>query len=388
MTASPARGLRICLVAFSGYPDQGMTFFYEMARSLARLGHEVHAFAVGREGEPPESIEDAVHVHRRPMPLTVNWASPARWGRKARFLLDAARFLRGERFDVAHVYCTIGAGVLPVLGRARGWVLEHQTGAVSQKSERVRALENRVRAWQGRTYDVNFTVTEVLGRRLFGSAPFEVVPAGVDLGSFRPGQPRDLRAELRIPDDHIVFVHAGVLEALRATDVPVRALADALARDSRLWLLMPGKGSQLEELRALARERSIEARVWLPGYVPYVQMPRVFAAADAGLSYLPPVGYYEGQPPMKVMEYLGAGLPVIASDVSSHRVLLKHESNGLLAAPGVEPYAAAMLRFAADQDLRRRLSAAAAPSVGHMTWDAIARERVVPTYERLVARTR
>jgi glycosyltransferase involved in cell wall biosynthesis len=381
--------LRICLIGFSGYPDQGMTFFYEMARSLARLGHDVHAFAVGRDGEPSVTSQDDVSVHRVPMPLTVNWSSPARWGRKAAFLAAASNFLRRERFDIAHVYCTIGSIVLPLLGGARAWVLEHQTGAVSQRSEHVRRLENRLRAWQGTTYDINFTVTDVLGERLFGSKRrFEVVPAGVNLGAFGAPRSSGLRQELGIADDEIVFVHAGVLEALRATDVPVRAFAQARAHYPRMRLLMPGKGSQLEELRALAVELGVGAHVWLPGYVPYGEIPGVFAAADAGLSYLPPVAYYEGQPPMKVMEYLGAGLPVIASDVSSHRRLLQDGHNGLLAAPGPEGYAAAMVRFASDISLRRRLASAAAPSVAHMTWDTIARDRVVPAYERLLQRAR
>jgi glycosyltransferase involved in cell wall biosynthesis len=150
---------------------------------------------------------------------------------------------------------------------------------------------------------------------------------------------------------------------------------------------MPGKGSQLEELRAIARAAGVGERVWLPGYVPYADVPHLFAAADAGLSYLPPTTYYEGQPPMKLMEYLGAGLPVIASDVSSHRLLVQHEGNGLLAAPGVRPFADAILRFARDPELRARLTLATTGSVAHLTWDRIAGERIVPVYSRLVSRT-
>ena len=385
-TGTPPLRYRVCLVSFSGYPDQGMTFFYETARTLARLGHEVSAFAVGRMGEPTDSIEDGVQVHRMTQPLTVNWASPTRWVRKFRFLLEAGRFVRKRRFDIVHVYCTIGSGVLPLIGRTHTrWVLEHQTGAVSQRFESLRWLENRLRAWQGRTFQANFTVTEALGRRLFGARPFFVVPAGGNLDHFRPGLPRTFRQDLGIGDHHVVYVHAGVLEALRATDIPLRAFAQALESNDRLWLLMPGKGSQLDELRQLARSYGIERRVWLPGYVPYAEMPGVFAAADAGLSYLPPAGYYEGQPPMKVMEYLGAGLPVIASDVSSHRMMIRHEFNGLLAAPGLNGYAAALLRFASDDMLRARLAAAAAPSVEHLTWERIAVERILPVYAGLAA---
>ncbi|MEP6916342.1 MAG: glycosyltransferase family 4 protein [Acidobacteriota bacterium] len=384
-----AARLRVCLISFSGFPDQGATYFYEHARALATLGHEVTAYAVGRPEEPLEAIEHGVRVHRLPQPLTVDWASPARWLRKFKFLYEAGRFVRARQFDIVHVYCTIGTGVLPLIGGSKPrWVIEYQTGSVSQRIEAIRTLENRMRAWQGATFDASFALNEVLGRRLLGSRPFHVVPAGVNLSAFRPGLPRTFRAEHGIADDHIVFILAGTLDALRGTDVPLRAFAQAISSNDRLWLLMPGKGPQLEELRELARAHGISHRVWLPGYVPYAEMPRLFAASDAGVSYLAPTEYHEGLPPMKVMEYLGAGLPVIATDVSSHRMQIQHESNGLLAAPGPEGFAAAMLRFAADGELRARMAAAAAPSVAHLTWERIAVERILPVYAGLAARAR
>jgi glycosyltransferase involved in cell wall biosynthesis len=381
--------LRVCLISFSGFPDQGATYFYEHARALASLGHDVSAFAVGRPEEPEDALEDGVHVHRLRQPLTVDWASPARWLRKFRFLYEAGRFVRARSFDIVHVYCTIGSGVLPLLGGSKpGWVIEYQTGSVSNGMEAIRRLENRLRAWQGATFNASFILNDVLGRRVLGSRPFHVVPAGVNLDVFRPGLPRTFRREHGIADDHVVFILAGTLEAMRGTDVPLRAFARALSRDDRLWLLMPGKGSQLEELRAFARAQGIEHRVWLPGYVPYSEMPRLYAAADAGLSYLAPTEYHEGLPPMKVMEYLGAGLPVIASDVPSHRMQLQHESNGLLAPPGPDGFADAMLRFAADAALRARLVSAAAPSVAHLSWVRIASERILPVYAGLAAHAR
>ena len=383
--AASGRLLRVCLVCFSAYPDQGATYFFEMARSLAALGHDVHVVAVQRPGETAEAVEDRVHVRRLPLYLTMSWASPQRWLAKVRFLREAARIIRQERFDVAHVYCTIGAALIPLSSRGRTrWVLEHQTGAVSSKRAGLRWFEDRLRAAQGLAFDVNLTVTDVLGRRLFGGRPFEPVPAGVNPALFRPGLPRDLRRELGVPDQAIVFVHAGVLEAERATDVPVTAFARAYRKDDRLWLLMPGKGAQLEDLRTLAASLGVADRVWLPGYVPYTQIPRVFAAADAGLSYLPAVKYYEGQPPMKVFEYLGAGLPVIASDVPSHRGIVRHLENGLLSAPNPDAYADAMLMLAADADLRARLSAGSRSSISDLTYDRIAADRVVPIYRRLL----
>jgi glycosyltransferase involved in cell wall biosynthesis/SAM-dependent methyltransferase len=382
------QSVRICLVSFTGYPDQGATYFFEMARSLAKLGHQVDAIAVQRPGEPSHTIDDNVRVVRIAVPLTTRWASPLRWAGKFVFLQRAARHVRQTGYDVVHLYSTIGAFLLPWLGGRRArWVHEIQTGAVSSRWRLARWVQDRLRAWQGRAFDANMAVTRVLGQRLFGMRACETVdevPAGVNLGLFRPDLPRDFRDELGIPSNAMVFVHAGVLEAERGTEVPVKAFARALTKDERLWLLMPGRGRQLAALRNLARELGIGSRVWLPGYVPYDEIPRVYAASDAGLSYLPPVEYYEGQPPMKIMEYLGAGLPVIATDVSSHRSLVRHEENGLLAAPDEASYADAMLRLAGDPALREKLASRARSSVLHLSYDRIAKDRVLPVYRRLL----
>ena len=155
-------------MSFTGYPDQGATYFYEMARSLAHLGLPVHAIAVQRQGEPQEEIKDGVSVVRIPSLLTTHWASPARWARKLTFLLRAACRISREEYDIVHVYSTIGVFILPLLvGRRCKWVHEIQTGAVSSRWSLARWVQDRLRAWQGRAFDANLAVTRVLGQRLF-----------------------------------------------------------------------------------------------------------------------------------------------------------------------------------------------------------------------------
>ena len=379
----------VALVSFSGYPDQGATYFFEMARSLARCGHSVTAIAVRRPDEPMEAVEDGVRVLRLDMPLSMNWASPSRWAAKLSFLKMAARYLRQHPQDIVHVYCTIGSFLVPVLTGATPtrWVHEYQTGAVSSRTRFGRWLEDRVRAVQSRFFDANFVVTSTLGARLFGkrSRRFQVVPAGVNLRVFNTHVQSTLRTQLGIPPDAVVFVHAGVLESQRSTEVPLLAFVKASRDDHRLWLLMPGKGSQLEDLRRLAESHGVSDRVWLPGYVPYTTIPQVFAAANAGLSYLTPRDYYDGQPPMKVMEYMASGLPVLANDVPSHRLLIRDGENGMLAPSGAAQFAELMLRFSADRQLQLKLSTAAAASLEHLTYDRVAADLVVPAYRRLVA---
>lgn len=75
--------------------------------------------------------------------------------------------------------------------------------------------------------------------------------------------------------------------------------------------------------------------------------------------------------PLKLLDYLAHGLPVVGSDLFVVRQLVRHEENGLLHAPGDrEAFVAAVARLAADPPLRERLARGARPSLAEVpTWD-------------------
>jgi glycosyltransferase involved in cell wall biosynthesis len=86
--------------------------------------------------------------------------------------------------------------------------------------------------------------------------------------------------------------------------------------------------------------------------------------------------------PLKIYEYMAAGLPVLASRVGDLPEVLDHGGLGRLADPD-DPAALAhgLARMAADPELRARLgSSARAHVLAHRTWDAVA--------ERLIAAAR
>jgi glycosyltransferase involved in cell wall biosynthesis len=96
--------------------------------------------------------------------------------------------------------------------------------------------------------------------------------------------------------------------------------------------------------------------------------------------------YSAGQPfyfsPLKIYEYMAAGLPVLASRVGDLPEVLEHGKLGRLADPD-DPAALAhaLEQLAKDPAMRARLgSSARAHVLAHRTWDAVA--------ERLIAAAR
>ena len=81
------------------------------------------------------------------------------------------------------------------------------------------------------------------------------------------------------------------------------------------------------------------------------------AAADIGISWVPDDLWSRGKCGLKVLQYMAAGLPVVANPVGVHTDLVKHGETGFLAHTAAE-WIEALRRLSADPDLRRRMGAA------------------------------
>lgn len=79
--------------------------------------------------------------------------------------------------------------------------------------------------------------------------------------------------------------------------------------------------------------------------------------ADIGISWLPDHPWSVGKCGLKVLQYMAAGLPVVANPVGMNSVLVQHGETGLLAATAGE-WARAIAGLANDPELRLRLGQA------------------------------
>ncbi|HXT58761.1 MAG TPA: glycosyltransferase family 4 protein [Pirellulales bacterium] len=78
------------------------------------------------------------------------------------------------------------------------------------------------------------------------------------------------------------------------------------------------------------------------------------AAADVGISWLPDHPWSRGKCGLKVLQYMAAGLPVVANPIGVHRELIQHGRTGFLAETPAE-WADAIAELAADPRRRGEL---------------------------------
>jgi D-inositol-3-phosphate glycosyltransferase len=77
---------------------------------------------------------------------------------------------------------------------------------------------------------------------------------------------------------------------------------------------------------------------------------------------------------MKVISYLTAAIPVVATDCAAHRVMIDDGVTGLLVPATPEAFAAAVSRLLGDDALRAKLSEAAGLQARAYTMESLATE--------------
>ncbi|HLS73562.1 MAG TPA: glycosyltransferase family 4 protein [Actinomycetaceae bacterium] len=161
----------------------------------------------------------------------------------------------------------------------------------------------------------------------------------------------------------------GTLKPWHGTETLLAAHAELRRSVPEARLLLVGDGPQADALRDQAQSLGTADAVELTGAVAPVDIPRLLHRMDVATAPYPAVGegYFS---PLKVYEYMSAGLPVVASAVGQLPGVIDHSRTGFLV-PGSDPTAlAGMLTvLAADPWLRERVGSAAREHVvaGH-TW--------------------
>ncbi len=372
--------MKVVVLGYMGYPDQGATYFYEMTQALASLGQQVTALALRRDGEAMCEQVGGALVKRVAPKIAYRQVG------KLAFFRAAARSIRTEQPDVVHCYSTLGLWVLRRLaGSGQVWVHEIQSAAVTGWHPAVNWVENRLRARQSSVFDFTVVGAPSIAHKLFGGqgARVSVLPFGVNLDRFSPAHRRDLRPTLGVPSDAVLACYIGALHGTRRLDIMIRAAAHVMAATSTLHVVVIGDGPDRRRLEALASSLAPGRFVFL-GYRPYTELPVYMASFDIGLSFLPPGPTYDDQPPLKVMEYLASGLPTVATAMPAHQALIQEAVNGLLTEATSEAFGQAIMILASDKVLRGMLSDRCRGSIAHRDWRMIVEEQLLPIYTRLL----
>jgi glycosyltransferase involved in cell wall biosynthesis len=380
------------------------------------MGHEITwvVCETGERGEILERREDGVRhfeVRRRkdstrPGPLGT---LANRWHKLVGFFLKVRLMerLAGERPDVLQVRDNVTEGLLGLWAARRHGVrfayqLDHPhfegrlvdlgLGDRPQLFERL-VLHGWIllRRVVLRGADVVFPISVAMGRILRDRegvdarrlVPFQV---GVSRATFERAGSVALDPRTAALADAPTVCYLGNLEIRRGPGLILRIFEEVAQRvpESRFLLV----ARLTDAVRDLVRGRPVEKHLQFVPFVPYEEVPALLRAARVGL-YSIPVDDVHGVnwscSPLKVVEYMAVGLPVVSSRVLDAEDALEQSGGGVCVENEPRAFADAIEAYLRDPERARRDGARGRAWVeSHRLFDVLA-VGVEAAYRRLLA---
>lgn len=346
-----------------GAPHGGAVHTWETARHLARRGNAVTLVVPAADNLPDEETREGVRILRAPMrafgrsfPLRL----ALRAGRLARLgcdvVLSRASALGGGDLLAARL---AGAPLALEINNphAEELILRHGLGPAAAAA---------VRAWSEWIASQAAGAVAPNARIAPAGVPVLETPWGVDTDAFHPRLREDgtraaLRRELGLAD-RPTALFTGTFRPWHGAHL-VPAIARALRRTvPEALFLLAGDGPTRPRVEEAVARAGLADAVRLLGAQPYARIPALCAAADVGIAPFAPAenplfarfGFYYA--PLKIFEYMAAGLPTVTADLAPLDRYVEAGRTGLLAPAGdAEGFAAALARVLADGAARARM---------------------------------
>jgi glycosyltransferase involved in cell wall biosynthesis len=398
-----AECLRVLLYNHTFLPKVGgrEIVIYQLARALTRLGHDVRiAGPQGYRSERSSTLDVRVRRYPRFHPERPLTDPIAQFLMESQMLAQLALEMVRERVDVIHAHTLYPAGYvatrLRVARLRRPLVLTPHGIDINTAPDQGYGmrLDNRLRAKIDVALDrcdrvtaISEGVFDALVRAGVPTTKISKVGNGVDLKRFH-GSPRsDVRRWLGVPENANLILTVGNYTPLKGHEDLIRAMPAVLAKAPFAYAVIVGKGT--EHLATLAESLGVSSHVRLPGSISGPighyddsdqpdQLADLYRSATVYVS----VSNREGAEglSLSVLDAMASGLPVIGTDITGNRDVIKNQKNGLLIPPGdTQSLAAAISRLVSDTPLQQAYGNAARCEAQRFEWDMIAL-KYVDTY--------
>jgi glycogen(starch) synthase len=282
---------------------------------------------------------------------------------------ELGALIASERPDLIHAHSPCLNG-LAALGLGKPLVYEMRSfwedaavssGVTSEGSWRYRASRRLETAVLRRAQAVT-VICEGLQREVRArGVPQErisVIPNAVDPEHFRPPavDPEFAKQRWRLMG-RTVIGYVGSFFAWEGLGLLLEALPAILRLRSDAALLLVGGGLEEGSLRRQAAELGVTSDVVFAGALPHDSIAEAYAAVDLLVFPRLRMRLTELVTPLKPLEAMAMGKPLVASDVGGHRELIQDGGNGILFPAGnADALARAVCRLIEDPLLAARLS--------------------------------
>ena len=353
----------------------GSVHVQEVVRGLRRAGHSVELLATCRGGAPPADLGDLAVTSLPPIGRGAASTREAEGRSANRGLTEALE--RIGPVDLVYERYSLWSSA------AMAWARRTQTPAVlevnaplidEQAEHRVLVGRREAEASAAAAFAdatavvaVSEPVADWVRARTSTPQRVHVVGNGVDTDRIVPRPPVD-----RPPTFTIGFV--GTLKPWHGLETLVDAFAVLAFTDPSYRLVVVGDGPGAGALADALEAHGLTTAATLVGAVDPLAVPAYLHGMDLAVAPYPDLPHFYFSP-LKLYEYLAAGLPVVVSRVGQVAEVIDDGRTGVLCRPGdALALAESVAGLRADPCRRAGMAAAGrADVVAHHSWDGVVR---------------
>lgn len=395
---------RVALLSFHGCPlarlgekDSGGMNVYvlNLAQRLGGMGIYVDVYSRCHDERDPQIVQlgnksRVIHIKAGPYNSTKDTLPDF----IPEFVDNLRKFQRLENieYDLIHSHYWLSGQVGMILKQL--WNISHVTtfhtlSKIKMRS-RVGQIESTLRIQTENSImdesDAIVVTTEEEEEDLiwFYKTPrhkIEVIPAGVDIDMFYPGNKSDARDKLGLGNNKIIL-YVGRIEPLKGIDILLNAIKYMENKHDVSVFVVGGVSNsdpELNRLQSMAVELGIEDKVTFTGVLEHSILPDYYRAADVFV--LP--SHYESFG-LVALEAMACGLPVIVSRVGGLKHIVNNGHTGyLIPWRCAEPFAQHIDMLLSNDALREAIGQSASDVASEMDWDMVA-VKMAKFYYRLV----
>ena len=207
---------------------------------------------------------------------------------------------------------------IPSLIKIDDAVYQKATGfkAIQRRIEKVinsKALKNATKL-----FVVNEPTKKLVNK--FYDVPNEkisVIPNGVDIKKF-----------YHKDTNYKTIVFTGAMYHHRGIDILINAIPKIIKKFPEIKFSLIGEGPELSNLKKLAKEKKVVDNVSFEGWIDREEIPKKLANSIIGIGPLRETEVTQHALPIKVLEYMSASLPIIATKNTLPLEILKDSYNG------------------------------------------------------------
>lgn len=337
--------MNILVIHEVSYEGKVVYEYQDFAERLSARGHRVHVIDFdesGRHFGPQRCVSRTgigkVELHQTPC---LNLPILRLISGKLLFPFFLRRFIREKKIDVIWLYSVFINGEatirvaqslrVPVVYRVLDVYHKVRQNRLIQlpllwgerfiyrNSDRISLTNAKMQVY------VESLIGEPLGSR------GEIHQHGVDTEFFRPmARDIELASQAGIEPGTQVILFLGTLYSFSGLDHLVREIARRRHDHPRVKLVIVGNGEQEMLLKRLVAELGLDQQVYLAGRQPYSEVPRWLSLADVTVTPFELNDVTRDIVPIKVLQYLAAGKPMVSAPISDVMKLAPTADSGVV----------------------------------------------------------